>query len=978
MGHTLVYFFGNIILVHFILCILCIQYVYKDIHKDVTHQMSPPSRGSIATMMDFISDIQRHIVMDDDRIKLVNGCAGSRKTDTIVKLGIRHVLEKKHNILFLTLVSSITHELKCRLEKLLQITIPRVGSSNHYMGSYEGCDISIANFDAFVHRQLEHMGMSELLQENGDCHDLKTKVLYEATRDRKHNDLIMKNGKPADFVLVDEFQDMDPLKAKILTNVLCHNERIYGIAVGDMVQSVFPRAVSNDLALGHPMNIWKSTLKPKVYNIDCCYRCPAGHIDFVRLLLSDYYQKYSVPVMVSSNNDKVNKPVLFTHDKVSKNQSAYTLSSQVCAAIKALFEYDSTLRPEDVAIIMKKSNNNHVFEQLKPMLQKVYNKIFSGDEELPTATGTNTGTTTDTDTATATTTGTNIEEQEKKVKSHVVHFETRGDGYHNSIDWGKATGKTVMLSIHGDKGKGHRVVFFLGVSHRSLPAENNLFKSQELIDVSLMNVGLTRSTEYVFVGFAADGPSRYLQLKADMLSEYAYLAWDATKWSQVVDDFREYLPGAPPPPYREAIVAMNDAFLRSCDELLMPNFEREIRMQPLSCPDKDLLRVTEDVAKDMATAFEGIMQDPEIKPKVEVFGTRFQIRSGVTEDMLPILGIMGEILVYRKLYLDHGNLFLKKVFACVTGKNNDVRYVDDDRILNLVSDSMLNQYIRDPDMYRYTVRGIIRKHSSLLAKEDHLALFFRDILASERPVAVLSEVFASETFQKQLRVFLSKMESNKIPTRVYWNIALCFNELCESLRRPCVLLHFNRFNERIEVLHDNVAKFCDKFLRDRIDHLSFQESHRLSTRETDPDVLKSLHGFVNHPDLDADKFTRGYVYGITGRSDIVDLDAGSLYELKTSSRVDMSREWVSQALLYCCVPLLKKDKEQKEQKDQSCSSSTTETEQFQPKSFSVVNLMSGLLHEHTLPKKLETRELLQRVFAHYNFDKSMIEKLLGY
>ncbi len=911
--------------------------------------MPPPSRGNTA-MMDFISDIQCHIVMDDDRVKLVNGCAGSRKTDTIVKLGIRHVLEKKQNILFLTLVSSITHELKCRLEKLLQIAIPRVGSSNHYMGSYGGCDICIANFDAFVHRQLEHMGMSEFLQDNGDCHDLKTRILYEATRDRKHNDFIMKNGTPADFVLVDEFQDMDPLKAKILTNVLCHNERIHGIAVGDMVQSVFPRAVSNDLALGHPMNIWKSTLKPKVYNIDCCYRCPAGHIDFVRLLLSDYYQKYSVPVMVSSNNDKSNKPVLFTHDKVFNNQSAYTLSSQVCAAIRALFEYDTTLRPEDVAIIMKKSNNNHVFEQMKPMLQKVYSKIFSADENEDKPNNNNNNK------------NKKAEETKKKV-SHVVHFETRGDGYHNSIDWGKATGKTVMLSIHGDKGKGHRVVFFLGMSHRSLPAENNLFKSQELIDVSLVNVGMTRSTEYMFIGFAADGPSRYLQLKADMLSEYAYLSWDAQKWSQVVDDFREYLPGAPPPPYREAIVAMNDAFLKSCDELMMPNFEREIRMQPMSCPDKDLLRVTEDVAKDMATAFEGIMQDPEIKPKVHVFGARFQIRSGVTEDMLPILGIMGEILVYRKLYLDHGNLFLKKVFACVTGKNNDVRYVDDDRILNIVSDSMLNQYIRDPDMYKYTVRSIIRKHGSLLAKEDHLAMFFRDILASERPVAVLSEVFASETFQKQLRVFLSKMESDKIPARVYWNIALCFNELCESLRRPCVLLHFNRFNERIEALHENVAKFCDQFLRSRIEYLSFQESHKLSTKETDPDVLKSLHGFINHQDLDADKFTRGYVYGITGRSDIVDLEAGSLYELKTSSRVDMSREWVSQALLYCCVPLMKKEKE---------------TSQVQFKSFSVVNLMSGLLHEHTLPSKLEANDLLQRVFEHYNFDKSMIAKLLGY
>ncbi len=900
-------------------------------------------------MLDFISDIQKRIVTDNDRVKLVNGCAGSRKTDTIVKLGVRHMTDMKHNILFLTLVSSITHELKCRLESLLGIAIPRVGTSNHYIGEYNGCQVSIANFDAFVHRQLEHLGLSELLLENGDCHDLKTKVLYEATRDGKHNVFIMKNGTHADLVLVDEFQDMDPLKAKILTNVLYRNDNLCGIAVGDMVQSVFPRAVSTDLALGHPMNIWKSILKPKAYNIDCSYRCPAAHIAFVRVLLSEYYQKYTVPIMVSTNNDYLNKPVLFTHDKVSKNQSAHTLSSQVCAAIRALFLYDATLMPEDVAVIMKKSNSNHVFEQLKPMMQRLYNEVRNeaGDD-------------------------TNDGKEMKKPKSHVVHFETRGDGYHNSIDWGKAKEKTVLLSIHGDKGKGHRVVFFLGLSHRTLPAENNVFKSQELIDVSLVNVGLTRSTEYLFVGFAADSPSRYLQAKEDSLPGHAYLAWEASLWCQIVDGFREYLPGAPPPPYREAIVAMNEAFLATSDEILVPNFGREIRMQPLSCPDKDLLRVTDDVAKDMATTFEELFNCPEMKPKADVFGSRFQIRSGVSEDMMPILGIMGEILVYRKLYIDHGNHFLKKVFACVSGRNNDVRYVDDDRILNLVSDTMLNQYIRDAEMYRYTLRGILRKHASLLAKDDTINAFFKELIANERPVAVLSNVFASETFQKQMRIFLSKTESNKIPTRVFWNIALCFNELCESLRRPCVLLHFNRFNEKIDTLHTNVNMFCEKFLNTRIEHLTFQESHRLSVKETDPDILRSNYGFVNHEDLDMDKFQRGYVYGINGRSDITDVDAGSLYELKTSSRVDMSREWVSQALLYCCVPLLKKDKDSG---SRCMDEEPVHGKQF--RKFSVVNLMSGLLHEYKIPDNILSADLLEKVFRNYKFDENMIQKLMN-
>lgn len=34
---------------------------------------------------DFISSLQKNIVFDNSRIILINGCAGSRKTDTIIK-----------------------------------------------------------------------------------------------------------------------------------------------------------------------------------------------------------------------------------------------------------------------------------------------------------------------------------------------------------------------------------------------------------------------------------------------------------------------------------------------------------------------------------------------------------------------------------------------------------------------------------------------------------------------------------------------------------------------------------------------------------------------------------------------------------------------------------------------------------------------------------------------------------------------------
>jgi AAA domain len=897
--------------------------------------------------MDFISETQRRIVTDPHRVKLVNGCAGSRKTDTIVKLGLHHVLSKKHNILFLTLVSSITHELKCRMESLLGTSIPRVGTSNHYVGDHQGCTISIANFDAFVHRQLEDLDLGDDLRTNGDCHDWKTRTLHQATLDGRHARLVMKNGVEADFVLVDEFQDIDPLKAKILTNILRANRGLYGIAVGDMVQSVFPRAVSADLALGHPMNVWRSALDPEVYNISTCYRCPKAHIDFVECLLGEYYVRYGVPVMTAYSSDVKNRPVLFTHDRVTKNHGAYSIAAQVCAALRVLFRHDATLRPDDVAVIMKKSNNNHVFEQLKVMLEKLYGE----DLGFP--------------------------------PQSITHFETRGDGYHNSIDWGRAAGKTVLLSVHGDKGKGHRVVFFPGVSHKSIPCENNVFKTQELIDVSLLNVGLTRSTEYLFVGFTADSPSRYIVQRAGRLEESAYTAWSAPAWSVLrdQDDAIEYLEHlAPPAPYREAITAMNSAWGTLSEMSQLPDFDRELRAAPLMCPDKDVLRVMEDASKDMTTAFESLFNHPEFQPRVTTFGKRFSPRTPLDEATLPMLGIMGELLVYRALHVAHGDTFLKKTFACVMSQDH-IRFTDDDRVLNIVSDMCLNQYTRDLDLWKYMLKKVLKTHSGLMERDEALSGFFRSLLSTQdRPVTVLSSVFASGAFRKQLRVFLGKTESRRIPTRVFWNVALCFNELCESMRRPCVLLHFNGFNDNIDRLHDNISEFCRLRLDDRIKSLAFQAQHKLLVKEQDHEVLETRYGFVNHEHLDANRYTHGYMFGMAGKSDILDRGGGEkgeenninnnnnpnninkssgtvVYELKTSARVDISKEWIAQALIYACVPAAPAD--------------------MPASRFAIVNILSGAMYEFDMPEWLKPPDILTSVFEHYGFSPDMIERLLA-
>lgn len=117
--------------------------------------------------MEFISEQQKNIVLSTSRFRLINGCAGSHKTDTLIKCAIRslHTIESGDvvvggGIQFLTLVSSVTFEIKTRLEKALKINIEQQKNeetghlSNHFVGYYNDIPITISNFDAWVHQLL--------------------------------------------------------------------------------------------------------------------------------------------------------------------------------------------------------------------------------------------------------------------------------------------------------------------------------------------------------------------------------------------------------------------------------------------------------------------------------------------------------------------------------------------------------------------------------------------------------------------------------------------------------------------------------------------------------------------------------------------------------------------------------------------------------------------------------------------------------
>ncbi len=203
---------------------------------------------------------------------------------------------------------------------------------------------------------------------------------------------------------------------------------------------------------------------------------------------------------------------------------------------------------------------------------------------------------------------------------------TRGDGHHVCLDWEEAKGKTKMLSIHGDKGKGHKVVFFLGFTEMSIPKLENIFKPSEIIPESLANVALTRSTQYLFVGFNHSYPSRYLHKINTRLKDFAYVSWETGR--EISDQI--------PEPYNSIIDQMENGHL-------LPFWSVPYKKEKVNTGSKSQLEVKDDLSKDFEQAKDFIDQNWNRNVKETFFGQEQKIKGDFKEDYCALLGKITEI-----------------------------------------------------------------------------------------------------------------------------------------------------------------------------------------------------------------------------------------------------------------------------------------------------------------------------------------------
>ena len=759
----------------------------------------------LKTIEDYINPDQRSICTSNAHYIIMEGVAGSRKTDTMVRLGLRRHLRENKNILFLTQVGSVTDEICSRVSNYLKIPVYRQASSNHHLALSRNKTIEVANFDAWVHKQLQDQEWKQL-STMGSYHDFKARSLRDL---ENFQGFCLKNGEYADEVLIDECQDFDATKAELIVSLLLKKTTVRAVFCGDYMQTIFERSLDENR---HPISIFATLPSCHRFYMQKCYRCPAGHIAFCNKILEKAVEKYHCKSLMATNQDYQNKPFLFSHGSTTKRYDVSLLAGQLCQMVETLLTFDKSLKPADFCFLMRKSNNQPVFDALRISLESLWNN--------------------------------------HGYKNSVIHFMTQYDGYRNSIQWNHAIGKSCLISIHGDKGKGHKVVFFLGLTQKSIPDECAMHKEHELLFHSLLNVALTRSTKYLFVGFHYAQPSMYLTQLGDTLEKYAATSW-TTNHHNLFDTISQ------------------------CSRFPKPDFLKLYRQVPLQVPTLNMLSIVE-----ISRRFERPEDIFGFHPKVDIIKFGSRVRFQFSDEIYPILSRMCELIMMKEL---HQELFLKDL----EWFPQNVFFTEDERLLSWAHDFRLYKWVHS-DMYNQQLDLMMDTYRSIIDNDSYLKHSLEQIRSQHR--YIMHSRFNTPRFHKTVQAHEKNFQQ-------WWDLSLLFHELQNHQQQIFRYMDIDLPQGRFERLFKNIKSFITFLSGDVV----FRPCHDILATISDPSELLGL-GFERT--LDERYFENGYHYGILGTSGILDMGHKSLYDIKVSP-ADFSMEWFMQTSFHANMPTKK-------------------------------------------------------------------------
>lgn len=969
--------------------------------EPITEYNNSPS-GKIINGIEIISSIQERIVFSDKRITTVYGCAGSRKTDSLCKYGLKQYREKK-NILFLTLVSSVTDEIKNRVAKMFDVNLTKAG--NHYFGpaSKSKQTVEVSTFDAFIYKQLDYMNSSNasIIYDDAILVDESTyKQRMYKLLNSSHDKFVMKNDKFADVVLVDEFQDLETDKIKIIINILKHNPYVKCQVIGDYLQTIFDRSIMvDDILVDHPFELWRKSFinegSYEEFEINTCYRCPEPQINFINHIIGGTMPriKYQISDMKSpiSNTNNIHKPFIFIHEDIGSNGNENTngnyIADQAYRIINAIIENDKEERLKrgmsessgalrlknaeldssiqsreldysDVTVLMLKSNGQPVFKQLE-------NLMNANDKS--------------------------------KNKFHI--HETKGDGYHDRIDWTKSESKSTALSIHGYKGRGNKIILLLGLNNMNMPRKDNINTPKELIDYSLLNVGLSRSQKYLIIGITSSSPTKYFYDRQDTLEDYAYCSWNSnqtlppvygaisdaiygSKWNKGEGNLTRCFKDKMKPGTKHWHVER--CKIRR-DQLW---FDKYFYTDNTIYPKHRIAYVTDGVCD--------AIDDPEdiligcTKNQKNQFGNDSEFK--IDDYEKKILGVVTEWIINRYLYTVGNDIDLLKYVSFMLAEDSMkmVYYTNNETLLNLIADKELNTFsvhaIYDDELRRSENTIRIWKELITEIKLEHEALLNRDTtglslklhnLSEGLPVMIVHSNFKNDKFLSQLLTLCDKKIANEnIDAAIFWNFGLFQMLLFEKIRTPYLSTYYGRMNHNLKTIYDNTHIYCKQLLKHN-GSINKQLSHgiRLTVDEdlilgsrTKKKRTKGLPKTTTASDIydlpydenQTESVMKSKPFIISGKSDLYIHDEGKIVEIKASSFTDISNAWITQVLTYCCLPLnhILNGKEYS----------------YTPKRFQIVNLLKGISYEFELPANFDRKKCMEIIMKKLKWPPAVINE----
>ena len=902
--------------------------------------------------MDYDYPEQEGLLKDLSNYKLLNGVPGSLKTETLVKQVIYDILyleaitkekyivikktkygnkatftlntlKEKHFKRFHgcinTLTNSVTEEIKNRLSFYLNIDFEKRNS--HYIYSNDYISINISSMDGFIHTQLSSY-KCPILEEKGDYYNLKADQLTKDINNGVIKEIVTKLQDTCTHIYSDEFQDMRNDRCLLLIKICLNIPSIRMNIYGDILQTIYTHSIRENC--NHPMIEWRNEVNAKEYKTNKCFRCPPSHLRLLEKILSQeifpnnsVYESYNVPIAISMKEEKENRiPILFTHPSTSNNQDADIIASQIKSSIKCLMDYDKEVLPGDICILMKKCNGNHTFHKIYNRLNELY--------------------------------------KTKGFIDKIKIFETRGDGSHHRIDWDDITNadgdpiKTVMLSIHGDKGKGHRVVYFIGLSEKSLPMDIHIYKDEEITEISALNVGLSRSTDYLFIGFNNKLPSRYIKdiLEEVKVDKYAICSWDNKK--NIPDGFYKDNINALLKPWRDKKPDLH----KFPKPLFSLGNELAYKEQPVYMPIDENISISKIYEE---------LTEPEriINLKKEIiFETDIKCDWNITDEHLqPIIGIFGELLYTREHYyrICIPGLFEQELNTSLNFidfiMNDRIYYTNNNELMNIVYDNKLN-------LKGIKLQGNHKDYKEIMNKHKNNKELVKDIgnYLSEDKRVILPCAFNSDKIRKSLKEFIKYKPSNKLLIDDIWNISLIQSIINDEIYRPCLNVWLNNSPIRcIKNLLINIKLIQDKLDITEINDVDYQSNHSLKRIITDKKLIKRI-GKEGNTSLS---------FGIVGRSDMIDIRNKVLYDIKTPFNDSFNNGWVSQVIGYLLTPV---------------RSSKIDMNRFITwNKGGIIDITNGCVYQLTFDfESVNKQIILNHILEIHNFDSEVIEYFNGY